>query len=112
VADKKELKAEYLQRRRVGGVFKIENAVTGKILLSSGADIKSCENRFLFSQNTGSCSYLKMQEDWGRYGPGAFSFFALETLEKKSEQSEREFLEDIKTLEELWREKLSGREMY
>ena len=112
MADKKELKAEYLQRLRLGGVFSIENKVTGKLFLGSGVDLKSCENRYSFSKSTGGCSYLKMQDDWNQYGPEAFSFSVLETLEKKNEQTDKEFLQDIKTLEELWREKLSHREMY
>ena len=54
--NRRELIAAYKGRKVRGGVFGIRNTVSGKILLLSTADLQGCENRFRFSQMTGSCT--------------------------------------------------------
>lgn len=110
--DKKQLRQMYRERRITGGVYAIYNTQNGKRLLQSTADIEGSKNRFVFAQSTGTCISLKLQRDWEKSGPAAFSFEVLEELEKKPEQTEREFAEEVKLLEELWREKLEPSLLY
>lgn len=110
--NRRELIAAYKERKVCGGVFGIRNTVTGKILLLSTTDLQGCENRFRFSQMTGSCTYSKVQKDWAQYGGQAFCFELYEALEKKETQTDRQFREDIDTLYGLWLEKLQGQALY
>lgn len=89
--NKKELIARYKARPVTGGVFKIRNTQNGRYLLASGIDIKGDRNRFNFSVATGSCVHMKLQKDWNTFGPKAFA-------------------EDLKMLEQMWRERLDGDE--
>lgn len=108
--DKKERIARYKeqQQKKTGCVYAIRNTQSGKRFLLSAADLKGAENRFQFSKNTDMCPLIQFKEDWKRYGASSFSFELLETLEKKEAQTDAEFQEDLKTLEDLWREKLAG----
>lgn len=45
-----------------------------------------------------------LQEDWARYGADSFSFRVVETLEKKEDQSDKEFAGDLAVLAEMTRE--------
>lgn len=110
--NKKELLASYKERKMVGGICAIKNAVTGKLLVMSTNDIQGCKHRFDFSQKTGSCVSMKLQNDWKKYGNSAFAFEILEQYEKKETQALEEFKNDIKVLEEMWLEKLGSAELY
>ncbi len=110
--NKKELTARYKERKIIGGVYAVVNSATGKMLVLSANDLQGSRNRFEFSQKTGSCINLKLQDDWQKYGSSAFRFEVLEELAKKETQTPGEFAQDIDTLYELWAEKLSGKDLY
>lgn len=105
--DKKALTLAYKERKVIGGVYRIVNSKNNNVFLSSTADLQGAQNRFDFSQKTGSCVHFKLQKDWTEFGAAAFQFEVLEELEKKEDQTSKEFQEDIKTLEEMWNEKLN-----
>ncbi len=111
-AQRKKLISDYKERPVTGGVFLIVNDVTGRVLLLAERDLQGSRNKFQFAQSTNLCAYGKLGEDWRKYGPEAFRFELLEELEKKPEQTPREFQEDLDTLAQLWREKLAEREFY
>ena len=54
------------------------------------------------------CTVLSIQKEWASYGPDAFFFEVLESMEQGETQGAREFREDVKALEELWKEKLAA----
>lgn len=113
--DKNERKAAvaaYKQRKITGGVFRIANRETGRRLLMADLDLKGAENRFRFSQATGSCTYGKLSGDWARYGGTVFEFEALEEIEKKEEQSMEAFREELTLLLELWTEREDPAALY
>lgn len=110
--ERKEKLAAYKERKRVGGVYVIQNRFTGKMLLQSAVDLRGGENRFRFLKQTGSCPSPVLQQDWRQYGGDAFTLKVLETLDQKEDQTEKEFAQDIKTLEELWLERLKPSELY
>ncbi len=109
---RKEMNDQYKQRQVIGGVFLFRNTSNGKILIDASVDLKGSMNRFAFAQSTGSCINFKLQKDWLAMGAKVFSFEVLEELEKGEDQTDLEFKSDIKTLKELWQEKLSQESSY
>lgn len=103
--NRKELVSEYKERNIIGGVYAIRNTLNSKILLLSATDLHGCKNRFDFSQKLNNCTYIKLQQDWQRHGNGIFVFEILDQLEKKENQTEKQFKEEIKILYEIWKEK-------
>lgn len=109
---KREKILVYKERKIVGGVYCIKNTVNGKMLVQSAVDLHGAKNRFVFAQQTNYVPHFKLQEDWQTVGKDAFVFEVLEELEKKDEQNPKEFAEDVKTLEELWCDKLEKAVQY
>ncbi|MFC1965027.1 GIY-YIG nuclease family protein [Chloroflexota bacterium] len=103
---RKKLVNEYKQRKLIGGIYKITNSLSEMYLLDRALDIKAIQNRFNFSVSTGSCFHHKMQKDWKEFGGKIFTFEILESIEIKEGQSQDEFMDDLKMLEEIWRDKL------
>lgn len=110
--DKKELKDAYKERKVIGGICAIKNISNGKMLITAVADIAGYKNRFEFSKSTGGCVSIKLQKDWNELGTNNFTFEILEELDKKETQTPKEFNEDIKTLKEIWLEKLDPALLY
>ena len=109
---KKELQAQYKERRIIGGVYVIKNTHNNKLLLETSTDLQGSKNRFEFAKKTGSCIHMKLQTDWTEQGSSEFIYEVLEELEKGEEQSSAEFKADIDLLKEMWLEKLSNRKLY
>lgn len=109
---RKEIIHEYKMRRLCGGVYTITNTVNGRYLIEHAANLKSAQNRFQFSVTTGSAVDARLQKDWREAGALAFQFAVLEELEQKPEQSREEFIDDLKTLEQLWRANLDASKAY
>jgi hypothetical protein len=106
MSSRSEIRREYKERKRRGGVYTITNAQNGKYLIGHAAEIASVRNRFAFAVKTGSGVHPKLQKDWAAFGSQAFVLEVLEELDQKPGQSEVEFLDDLITLEQLWRAKL------
>ena len=109
---RKELINEYKGRKLSGGVFKITNTITGNYMLNHAIDLQGSQNLFDFSVATGSCVNTKVQKDWKEFGGKAFAFEVLEEIEINEDQSLKEFKEDLKALEQLWRERLDPSKEY
>ncbi|PPD57469.1 GIY-YIG nuclease family protein [Dehalogenimonas etheniformans] len=107
---KKELINEYKQRKVVGGVFRVVNTKNGKFLLDYATDLQAKQNSFNFMVTTNASFDYKMDKDWKEFGAQAFRFEVLDSLEKKKDQSQKEFIEDLKTLKGMWGEKVVGTE--
>jgi hypothetical protein len=109
---RKEIINAYKERELRGGVYTITNTVSGKYLIGHAANLKSVQNRFQFAITTGSPVHPKLQKDWNELGAKAFVLGVLEELEQKPEQSQAEFMDDLKTLEQLWRANLDVSKEY
>jgi len=109
---KKEILQQYKERKITGGAYVITNKANGKMLLLCETDLKGSQNRFNFMSMMGTCINSKLQKDWNEFGPQSFTFTILEELEMKETQTLPEFQEDLKVLEELWREKLGEDKLY
>ena len=100
---RREISKEYKERRLVGGVYTITNTANGRYLIGHVADMASMRNRFQFAVTTGSAVDPRLRGDWATYGAEAFRLDVLEELEQKADQSQAEFMDDLKTLDELRR---------
>ena len=109
---RKEINDEYKARKLCGGVYTITNTVNGKYLLGYAANLKSKQNRFQFAITTGSTVHPKLQKDWEVFGAQVFTLEVLEELEQKPHQSQAEFMDDLKTLEQLCRANLDESKEY
>ncbi len=109
---RKKLVNEYKQRKQSGGIYKITNSLSGRYLLGYAQDIRGMQNRFELSVSTGSCIHPKLQEDWKEFGGKAFTFEVLESIEIKEGQSRGQFIDNLKTLQEIWREKQGASSEY
>ena len=88
------------------------NSQNGRYLLDCTPNLAAKQNSFNFMSGVGTCFDYKVKKDWDTFGANAFTFDVLEELEQKAEQSNDEFINDLKTLAELWREKLDASSSY
>jgi hypothetical protein len=109
---RKEINDAYKARKLCGGVYTITNSANGKYLLSYTANLKSIQNRFQFAITTGSTVHHKLQKDWEQFGAQVFTLEVLEELEQNPDQSQAEFMLDLKTLEQLCRANLDRSKEY
>lgn len=109
---RKELSKEYKERKPVGGVYKILNEVSGKYVVDHSVNLKSVQNHFQFALKMGNPMHLKLKKDWAELGGQAFKLEILEELEQRPDQSEAQFIEELKTLEQLWRANFDGSKEY
>jgi hypothetical protein len=106
--ERKELMAKYKEMKHDAGVYRIINNQTGKYLLGSDSNIKTIYNKFEFGKTTGSYDVLsrKLTNEFKQYGYDSFSIEILDLLDIKPEATSAEIKEELKLLEEMWREKL------
>jgi hypothetical protein len=109
---RREISKAYKDRKLQGGVYIISNTRNGKYLIGHAADLASIRNRFQFAIRTGSAVDPRLRQDWEAFGPSAFTLDVLETLEQRPEQSQADFLDDLKTLEQLARANLDTSKAY
>lgn len=109
---RKEFTNAYKARKLCGGVYMITNTQNWKYLLGHAANLKSVQNRFQFAMTTGSSVHHKLQKDWEELGAQAFTLEILEELEQRLDQSQAEFMDDLKTLEQLLRANLDASKEY
>lgn len=110
--NRKALTREYKERKLLGGVYTITNTVSGKYLLGHTASLASVRSRFEFAVKTESAVHPRLRADWAELGGQAFALDVLEELEQRDGQSQTEFLTDLQTLEDMWREKLDASKLY
>lgn len=110
--NRKAIVNEYKKRRLRGGVYTVTNVRSGKYLIDHAADLKSAQNRFQFALATGMAFHPKMRKDWEELSAQAFTFEVCEELEQKPAQSQAEFMNDLETLEQLWRANLDASKEY
>lgn len=109
---KKEIITEYKQQKTTGGVYRIRNIETGKSLIKADVNLEAVENRFNFSQKTNSCIMPKLQQDWNKHGPKAFVFEIIKQIKIDNTESSAAFRKRLKNLEEEWKTKYSGEQLY
>lgn len=109
---RREISKQYKERKLHGGVYSITNTVNGKYLIGHAPDLASLRNRFQFSVTFGSAVHPKLRQDWSELGAQAFKLEVLEELEQGPDQTQAQFMDDLKTLEQLWRANLDASKEY
>ena len=87
------------------GVFRVRNTTNGKSLIGSSTDVPAMLNRQRFQLAAGGHPDRALQRDWREFGPAAFEFETLDTLEPLQEPGHDPAV-DLRMLEQMWLEKL------
>lgn len=106
MSGKREIARAYKERRQQGGVYTITNTLSGRYVIGYTANLESVRNRFQFAVTSGSTVDPRLRADWLAQGAGAFLLAAVAELEQREGQSQTEFLDDLKALEQLCRAEL------
>lgn len=105
VNTKSEIRNNYKRALTTMGVYQVRNLVNGKIFVGSNKNIPARINRHKFELKYGSENITELQEDYNKYGEDKFVYEIIDELKPK-EDTEYNYTEDMKVLEELWIEKL------
>jgi len=100
---RKELLREFKERKPLGGVYRIVNEKNERYILDHAANIKSIQNRFEFALKNNSLMDYKMKKDWDEQGGKHFKLEILEEVEQREDQTPAQFMDELKTLEGLYR---------
>jgi group I intron endonuclease len=103
--NKKELIKQYKQTIQPMGVYQIKNKKNGKIFIGSAKNLPGKINSHKFQLKNGLHTNKQMQKDFNEIGEEGFSFDILDHLKPK-EDLNHDYTEELKTLEEMWIEKL------
>lgn len=103
--NKKELKKQYKQTLRPMGIFQIKNLVNNRIFIGSSSNIEGKLNSIKFQLEMGSYVNKELQRDFNQFGENNFLFETMDVLEPKQDTG-YDYAEDLKTLEDMWIEKL------
>ena len=103
---KKQMVAEYMQRKPDMGVFMIRSKSENKCHVEAAKDFRSKMNGSLVKLEAGSHPNLELQQDWTARGKEQFDMCILEKLEPKKEEENKDYTQDLNLLKELWMEKL------
>ena len=103
--DRKELKNKYKETLQPMGVYQIRNMVNGKIYVGSSLNLRGIINRHTFQLKAGLHVNKPLQRDFLEVGEANFAFEILDILQPK-EEGTGDYAEELKMLEELWRERL------
>ena len=104
--DRKALIREYQESQHPMGVYQIRNTVNGRSLVGVSLNLPAILNRHRAQLRLGDHSNRALQKDWNEFGPEAFEFQILDTLQPH-DQPDYDPSHDLRVLEELWLEKLS-----
>lgn len=107
--DKKEAKSAYKFQEQFGAVVAYKNCDKDKYYIDIAPDLSGLKNRFEFSKNTGIGVPLAIDKDWKT---NRFELLILEKLKKDDLQTSKAFKDDLKTLKEIWLDKLSDKNLY
>ena len=105
VINKSEIRNNYKKALTTMGVYQVRNLVNGKIFVGSSKNIPARINRHKFELRYGSENIVELQDDYNKYGVDKFIYEIIDELKPK-EDTEYNYTEDVKVLEELWIEKL------
>ena len=102
---RKELKNKYKETTPPMGIYQIRNRLTGKIFVGSSINLHGIINRNRFQLKAGLHPNKPLQRDFLEVGEVNFAFEILDTL-KPPQEGNGDCAEELKTLEQLWLEKL------
>lgn len=113
-ARRKALTADYRRSRPDAGVYRLVNTHTGRSLLGTTPNLPSLRNRIDFARSMNSVGALdgRLANDAREFGVEAFTLEVLEVVEQPPEMTRAQLLDELHTLEALWREKFEAAALY
>ena len=103
--DKKQIKKDYKLQKQPAGIFAVHNLADNKMFIGTSKDLPAVLRRFNFTLKMGSFPFDGLIEDYKKLGKDNFEIKVLDEIEIK-EETEYEIDRELKTLEEMWVEKL------
>lgn len=83
--ERKQLTAQYQERKREMGVYQIKNNVNGRVFIESSTNLSGVWNKERFTLDHGSHKNKELQREWNEYGGDQFSYLILETVKTKDD---------------------------
>ena len=105
--DRKALIREYKRTPRPMGVFRVRNIATGRAIIGASTNLQSLLNRHQAQLRMNAHSDKALQKEWNDSGGAAFTYEILDTL-ASSDDPAYDPADDLRALEQMWREKLAG----
>lgn len=100
--ERKELINEYKQQEIEMGIIQIQNKITGYSFVDICKNLYKPFEGIRFQLNMGTFKLKKLQEDWNTYGEDSFTFEVVEKLKPQEGASEKQKLDDLKELLQIW----------
>lgn len=99
--NKKDLKLHYKQNPPPMGIYQIKNQKNGKRFIGSSMNLTGKINSQRFQLEL-KCNFNRaLQDDWNTFGPDAFTFDILETIDPEK-TSQEDWQLEISLLKEKW----------
>lgn len=99
---KKEIINNYKQQEIEMGIIQLYNTVNGYSFVDICTNLYKPFESIKFQLNLGRGKSKKLKEDWAAYGESAFEFKVVEKLKPNEESTEKEKIDDLKELLNLW----------
>ena len=104
--DRRELIKEYKSTHRPMGIVQVRNVKNGRVYLTPSANTPGTINSIRFQLRMGTfLPSPELAKDWKELGEDSFVIEVLDEL-KPVDDPGRDYQEDLKELEKMWREKL------
>jgi len=100
--NKKELINNYKHQEVEMGIIKVYNTVNGYSFIDICTNLYNPFESIKFRLNLGRCKIKKLQEDWAAHGENAFEFEILEKLKPNEVVTDKEKVEELKELLNMW----------
>ncbi|MDG5856340.1 DUF2087 domain-containing protein [Clostridium beijerinckii] len=100
--NKKEIINNYKQQEIEMGIIQIYNTANGYSFVDICTNLYKPFESIKFQLNLGRAKSKKLKEDWAAYGESAFEFKVVEKLESNEGATDKEKVEDLKELLNLW----------
>lgn len=101
--DRKQITKDYKQQKQPTGVYAVINNIDKKIFIGTSKNLPAVLRRFEFTLKMESFPYQSLIDDYQKHGKENFEIKILDELEIKEELG---IDSELKTLEEIWIEKL------
>jgi hypothetical protein len=105
--DKKQIIKDYKQQKQPAGIYVVHNKVDNKMFIGKSKNLPAVLRRFDFTLKMGSYPLNDLIDDYKKHSADNFEIKILDEFEIKNE-TEKEIDGELKTLEEMWIEKLKS----
>lgn len=99
---KKEIINNYKQQEIEMGIIQVYNTTNGYSFIDICKNLYKPFESIKFKLDLGKIRIKGLQDDWNRYGEKAFEFKVVEKLKKREDATEKELVDDLKELLNIW----------